>query len=105
MHPPFHALLVEYAMDFGWILYMQYMNFVYELCIFFVLCGIYDFKRGLFCELTLTYYNGDDKHYSSCHFRYPWLNYKNEPAINIPEYYMLAVYLTNLKYSYRNGIL
>ena len=59
--------IVVYTMDFGWALYTWtlYMDFVYELCLYF--------GRGLISfEWRLAYkqhYNGsEDKYYSSCKF-------------------------------------
>ena len=48
---------VVYVMDFEQTLYMRYIYFVYGHCIwtlvYFGLCGIYDFRRGVSCELRL----------------------------------------------------
>lgn len=35
----------------SWTLYMWYMEFVYECCIDFRLCAIYNFRQSLTCKL------------------------------------------------------
>ena len=42
-----YADTAVYAKEFGWTLIMQYVDFVYELCIYVGLCGICKFTRGL----------------------------------------------------------
>ena len=49
-----------YVMDFGWTLYMWYMEFVYECCIDFRLCAIYNFRQSLTCKLSKFLKDGTD---------------------------------------------